>query len=475
MAWSEWSAATRAAAVDRACPLVVLLGVGTDHYAHRWLRSIHADDEVVELLNAGCVPVAVEVATQPGLARRVQQVMGLTAQAEGWPAIAVILPNGRLVGAIPFGPVRDAERRVGLARILVDLLTVWAEAPDDLIHDATILGETCAELDGPASTGQALRAGLILPSVESGILEQADPLEGGFGPVLRSPVPAAHDFLLTQMERGDAAPALGEALERSLQAVLAGGCYDHLGGGCFHAATTADWSLPLFDRRTDDNARLLEHLSRAASLTDRPLYLQAASATWAWLQTQQRSDGLFGAGVCAESAGANGQMVAGATWVWRDDAVADVVGREAARVFGQRFLADERSDIGDGWRVPTQRGPVEDPEELPVICRRLLIARAERPQPLVDTTARLNDQGAVLRGLAAFAQAHPDERPAVTLAADRLCESLATWLAHSDSLPWAITGDGDGVLGASVGCRGRDRLRLAQLGQRASVPRVPGR
>lgn len=460
--WRTWSPATRLEAAEQQRLMVVLAGDSTCHYAHEWLRAIHADDEVVALLSVACVPVIVEAAAEPALVQRLQQVLSMTAGAEGVPLVAVVLPDGRPVGAVPYGPVRDGQRRAGLARILVDAVSAWHEAPDDFSHDAGVLATTCGEFDGPASD-QLPSAELLVPSIESAVIEAADPLEGGFGQAPRTVAPAALEFLLLRAADPMAAAAVSEHAERCLQAVLAGACYDHLGGGCFRASTTTDWSLPLFDRRAGDNARLAGLLALAATRWQRSLYQTAAGATADWLLGLQRDDGLVAHGLAAESQAVDGGWQNGAAWLWRTDAAAEVIGREGAELVAARLLADERSELHDGWRVPVQRGAVDPAtlERLPSWCHRLAMARAERPQPPLDACARLADQGQILVALRRLMAAGLDADARYAEAGPTLATALAQRVLADDPIAWGWTAAG-AIAQADPASLGHAALGLAQ-------------
>ena len=64
-------------------------------------------------------------------------------------------------------------------------------------------------------------------------------------------------------------PSFGEALRAMLEAMNAGGIYDHLGGGYARYSTDAEWLVPHFEKMLYDNAQILELLALADSLLAR--------------------------------------------------------------------------------------------------------------------------------------------------------------------------------------------------------------
>lgn len=387
---------------------VLLLLDPLDRWSAELERGLLADQELRELLITGCACARVDVDRARGLAATAQTVLAATSGEQGWPALLVRLPDGRPVGAVAYRQVRG---RGSLAAVVVQVLKRWQEAPGDLADDAARLEQFLHALAAPPPCPLPPRE-LLAGRLEAEALSIADPLEGGFGPPPRRLLPALLDFCVTRLAQPDPPPALRRQVERSLDALCIGGVHDHLGGGFFRAATDAAWSLPCFELRLAGNAALVPVLLHAARQLDRSLYRDAALlALDALCAGLRRADGWYAAGRHAESPGDDGRPVAGAHYVWTEAAAAAVIGSQGARRFAQRYLADERAAIGD-WRLPVPRGPQEAASDagdpMPVLLRRLLVARAERPPPPRSTAAWLADQGLVLTALAAAAGHEPD-------------------------------------------------------------------
>ena len=68
-------------------------------------------------------------------------------------------------------------------------------------------------------------------------------------------------------------PTFGEAVRALLEAMNAGGIYDHLGGGYARYSTDAEWLVPHFEKMLYDNAQILELLA----LRPAPLARSASS------------------------------------------------------------------------------------------------------------------------------------------------------------------------------------------------------
>ena len=94
-----------------------------------------------------------------------------------------------------------------------------------------------------------------------GIVENYDAEYGGFGDAPKFPQPELLDFLFTEW-RAQGDPHLYEIVARTLAEMAHGGMYDHIEGGFFRYSTNRDWSVPHFEKMTEDHAGLIRILSR---------------------------------------------------------------------------------------------------------------------------------------------------------------------------------------------------------------------
>src|SRR5581483_2893391 len=106
--------------------------------------------------------------------------------------------------------------------------------------------------DDGAGRGGALPASLLDAGYQS--LQAAhDPEWGGFGRAPKFPQPAMLELVLRgHRHRPDG--ALLAVATTTLDAMAAGGIYDHLGGGFARYSTERTWLVPHFEKMLYDNA-----------------------------------------------------------------------------------------------------------------------------------------------------------------------------------------------------------------------------
>ena len=115
-----------------------------------------------------------------------------------------------------------------------------------------------------------------------------------------------------------------------LDALCAGGIYDHLGGGFARYSVDGEWHVPHFEKMLYDNAQILELLALAHAETPSPIYAARARDTFAWLQREMRADGAFAASLDADQDGEEGLF-----YVWTADADRGRAGPRRRRVQGR--------------------------------------------------------------------------------------------------------------------------------------------
>ena len=381
--WRAWSGDALDEARARGLPLLLFCGDGLDHWTAAMAAGIVADAQVCELIEQAFVPVAVDVAAAPGVARRVQETLALTADARGWPAIAFMTADARPFGAVPYRPIRDQEREKGLARILVEVAQRWRDARDDCVADAARVVDAITGMYASfAPDGRRFDPDLVLGNAEAQAMTIADVINGGFGPAPRHPNAPLIEFLIARCARPDPPLALTRQVERTLAAMAAGGLHDHLGGGFFRAATDETWTVPFFAKGRDENLALARVYERAARVFARDYYAEVAQCTRAFCASA------FGepptaAGLHADSRGADGAVRDGAYSTWTRREIAAVIGSDGADLVCQRYGITDAGDLDDGRSVLAVRGDVDDEQaaRLPALMQRLAVARAEREAP----------------------------------------------------------------------------------------------
>ncbi len=276
---------------------------------------------------------------------------------------------------------------------------------------SALVGPTGAPIAGTATKPSPTAA---LAAAVGALAAQFDKEHGGFGRSPKFPQPMATEFLLREAMRTGDARMLAIA-RKTLDAMAAGGIYDHLGGGFARYATDQAWLVPHFEKMLYDNGQLARVYLHAWQLTNVPRYAEVVRETLDWAIREMRvpAGGAFAASLDADTLGREG-----ATYVWTLDEVRAVLGDSSPVLEvaygvtangnweGHTILSRLRDDAA----VATTFG-ISQEEAAALLAEdraRLLAARNERPQPGRDDKVLASWNGLMLAALAEAGRALPD-------------------------------------------------------------------
>ena len=162
-----------------------------------------------------------------------------------------------------------------------------------------------------------------LSAASDGLLTILDPVHGGIGRAPKFPnAPIFRFFWSEYFRRGDT--RFRDAVRGLLDALCAGGIYDHLGGGFARYSVDEEWHVPHFEKMLYDNAQILELLALAHADRPSPIYAARARDTFDWLQREMRAEGAFAASLDADQDGEEGLF-----YVWDAPEIDAALGEQA--------------------------------------------------------------------------------------------------------------------------------------------------
>jgi uncharacterized protein YyaL (SSP411 family) len=155
------------------------------------------------------------------------------------------------------------------------------------------------------------------------LVRATDPEHGGLGGAPKFPQPMAMEALAIAASRGDKQAEV--ALTVTLDAMAAGGIYDHVGGGFARYAVDGVWLVPHFEKMLYDNALLIRLYLHGWLLTEAHRFRQVLAETVDYVLRDLRQPG----GGVASAEDADSEGVEGKFYVWTDTEVREVLGADA--------------------------------------------------------------------------------------------------------------------------------------------------
>jgi uncharacterized protein len=387
--WYPWGAEALSRAREEDRPILLSVGYSACHWCHVMERESFEDPETAAYMNEHFVNVKVDREERPDVdALYMEAVQAISGQG-GWPMTVFLDPDGvPFFGGTYFPP--DDGRGMPSFRMVMEAVVEAFEGRRDELRERA-----------PGTRAQLGAIGRIEPGAESpdaGLLEQAtrtlrgaaDMERGGFGGAPKFPPASALELLLARGER--------DVVERTLDAMLAGGIYDQLAGGFSRYSVDAAWLVPHFEKMLYDNSLLARAYLHGWRELGHEGYRRACEETLDWMLREMRGpEGGFYSALDADSEGEEGRF-----YVWTPEEIREVLGDAAEAVIDYYGVTDSGNFEGRNILHLAAGPEAPEPEGLAQSRRALYDTRAKRVRPGLDDK-RLASWNAL--AIAAFAEA----------------------------------------------------------------------
>ena len=442
--WFPWGdeAFELAAREDR--PVMLSVGYSSCHWCHVMAHESFEDDATADYLNQHFVSVKVDREERPDIDAIYMEATQAMTGAGGWPMTVFLTPDGRPFFCGTYFPKEGRGTQANFLQVLGAIQDAWANQREDLLEQAGRLVEAIRRSPATDDAGP-LPDVAVLDEATMAMLSAHDDRWGGFGSAPKFPQSMSLDHLLRHHHRTGSAAAL-DAVTTSLDAMAAGGIYDHLGGGFSRYSVDEHWVVPHFEKMLYDNALLVRVYLHAWQVTGDERHLQVVEETIEYvLRDLTRPGGGHYSAEDADSLPATPpdraaadtghdapHAVEGAFYVWQPD--------EVARVLDDAGLEEHLTEVlewygivdggnFEGASIPNRlhaRGRLARPPHIEAARAALLRDRGYRPRPGLDDKVLTEWNGLMLASLAeaAAATGRADWLGSAIETAEFLCANL---------------------------------------------------
>jgi uncharacterized protein YyaL (SSP411 family) len=391
--WYPWGEEALALARELDRPILLSVGYSACHWCHVMERESFEDAEIATYMNEHFVCIKVDREERPDVDALYMEAVQAMSGHGGWPMTVFCDPDGvPFYGGTYFPP--DESRGMPSFRMVMEAVVEAFEGRrDELRERAPGTRVRLGAIGAVEAAGEAPGAALLDAATKT-LLAAADAERGGFGGAPKFPPASALELLLARGET--------QHVERTLDAMTAGGIYDQLGGGFSRYSVDAGWLVPHFEKMLYDNALLARTYLHGWQALGNERYRRVCEETLDWVLREMRGpEGGFYSALDADSEGEEGRF-----YVWTPDQIRDALGDGAEKAIA--FYGVTEAGNFEGRNVLHRAGGATAPEPagLKSARRALLEARAERVSPELDdkrlaawnalAIAALAEAGAVL-------------------------------------------------------------------------------
>jgi uncharacterized protein YyaL (SSP411 family) len=403
--WQPWDRQALDAARERDVPIFLSVGYAACHWCHVMEEESFEDEEVASVLNEHFVPIKVDREERPDVDSIYQTICQMTSGRGGWPLSVWLTPEGKPFFVGTYFPKAQKRGQPGFLDLLGRIRDSWQTDREELEQRAeqwttAVKGELEETPDEPGEKPDES----VLDAAAQAAVRGADRDHGGWGRGQKFPQTNRVHLLLRAFERSGRAVCRDVARE-TLDAMVDGGLYDHVGGGFHRYCTDREWVVPHFEKMLYDNAEISRALLAGYQVLGTDRYLDVARETLSFVERElTQPDGGFYSTLDAQSEDESGEREEGAFYVWTPDEVRAAIESHgddsldvdhATELFCDRYGVTGRGNF-EGKTVLTVSESLadlaaehgRDVDEVETVLEQardaVIAARAERPRPRRD-------------------------------------------------------------------------------------------
>ena len=419
--WYPWGDEAFAAARERDVPVLLSIGYSACHWCHVMAHESFEDETIAAQMNARFVNVKVDREERPDVDAIYMDAVQAMTGSGGWPMTVFVDHDGRpFYGGTYFPPVRRGGMP-SFPELLEAIHVAWRDSRDELAEQAAGLTDAIRRTGARLTAADALPARDALHGVVPRLAAAFDAEWGGFGAAPKFPPSMTLELLLRIHDHGGDPQALA-MVERTLDAMAAGGMYDHLGGGFARYSTDRRWLVPHFEKMLYDQALLARIYLHAWQVTGRDDHRQVVEEVVGYVLAHLRDPaGGFWSAEDADSEGVEGRF-----YVWTSAEVDEVCGADASAARAWYGVTDDGNWEGVNVLHRPTFGALTRPDDVERARVALLARRAGRVRPGLDDKVLAEWNGLMLATLAEAAVVldRPDWLDAAVANGDFLVQSL---------------------------------------------------
>ena len=331
--WVAWSTKIFSEAALQNKPILLSIGYAACHWCHVMERESFEDETVAQFMNAHFINVKVDREERPDVDHIYMDALQAMTGSGGWPLNIFLLPNGKPFFGGTYFPPRTIPQRASWLDVLHRVHDAYKNNFDKINEQAEQLtqhllnknisyhaqhvfnNQILTNIESSSSTSSTNENILVsnedIEIIGNRILQTADTMWGGFGSAPKFPQTFCLQMLFRNYHLNSHESSLIHAV-RSIDKMIQGGLYDHVGGGFARYSTDAQWQAPHFEKMLYDNALLIGIMAEAYQLTKKPAYVSIIQQTVAFLKRElSNQEGAFFAALDADSEGVEGKFY---TW-----------------------------------------------------------------------------------------------------------------------------------------------------------------
>jgi len=397
--WNPWGEKAFARAKEEDKPIFLSIGYSTCHWCHVMEKESFENNEVAAILNRYFIAIKVDREERPDVDSIYMSVCQALTCSGGWPLTIFMTSDKKPFYAGTYFPRESMRGMPGIKDVLISIAEQWNENKENIIESSKKIVEHIKNIDVFVKPGEIGED--EIHNAYSSFESVFDKKYGGFGKSPKFPAPHNLQFLLRYWKNYNEPKAL-EIVETTLEAMYAGGIFDHIGFGFSRYSTDQKWLVPHFEKMLYDNALLAAVYIEAFEATGKKFYKEVADKILTYiLRDMTSTEGAF---YCAEDADSEG--VEGKYYLLTLEEVSLVLGEESYKIYCEQYDITKSGNF-EGRNIPNLIGKQSSINideklnlELEKMRGKLFEYREKRIHPYKDDKVLTSWNGLMIAALA---------------------------------------------------------------------------
>ena len=383
--WRAWDESVLADAKKQDKLVLVSIGYSSCHWCHVMEEETFEDEATAQMMNENFINIKVDREERPDVDQIYQIAVQLVKGRGGWPLNVILLPNGKPL----YGDTYHTKEQWN--QILTEVSTRYRNNPEEAnaYADRLAAGVQEVNLIKPATDFEGLTEDVLTTNLDQW-KTQWDLDWGGDLGVEKRMLPVNIDFLMDYGALKEDSSVLSHT-KTTLDRMMQGGVYDHVGGGFFRYSTDAFWKIPHFEKMLYDNAQLISLYAKASARFENEAYKDVVIQTISFLDREMKNpEGGYYAAMDADSEGEEGKF-----YTWTSKELETILGSDFLVFKAYYGITIDNVWENNSYVLHTEKEDVAFAEENSLSAKelrnyktrwkeKLLNARQERISPHLD-------------------------------------------------------------------------------------------
>ncbi|MDA4112031.1 MAG: thioredoxin domain-containing protein [Thaumarchaeota archaeon] len=308
--WYPWGKEAFTKAKRENKPIFLSIGYSSCHWCHVMENESFKDDEVAKFMNENFVSIKVDREERPDIDEIYMKSVVATTGSGGWPLSVFLTPSLEPFFGGTYFPPTPRYGMPSFSNVLRSIAQSWKSDRKKLVDSASAMKSSLVEMFDYKKSPNSKIDDSILDDCYNDLASSFDDQYGGFGNSPKFPTPS-NLFFLTRYHLFRRSNLALTIVTKTLDSMMRGGIYDHIGGGFHRYSTDRYWQIPHFEKMLYDNALLVLAYCEGFLLARSAEYELVVEETLGWAMREMRtSEGGFYSAQDADSSEGEGSYYA---------------------------------------------------------------------------------------------------------------------------------------------------------------------